>query len=478
MPPSSRPTHFDRSIIEGSLGRAVWRIAWPTMLQNALGGLQGIIDHAMVGNFVGYTANAAIGVSWQIFLVVIVFISSLYAGMGVLVARFAGAGDRDAVDRTVGQAFLVSLVLAGGIIAPAGYLLAPRLLLFVNAAPDVREMALPFLRLMFLGGIGLLTFFLLGGAFRAAGDPRTPLRLGILLTTLNVVFNIVLIRGAGPIPAFGATGAAMGTVAASLIVAVLGLAAMRSPTAAIHLPNLTALRPDWALIRQLFKFGLPTGFQGVAMNVGGVFLLRFIGALPQSAHAQAAYAISYTELFSLITFTSVGVMGATAAVVGQNLGAQRLDRAWHAVRVSARLGLVVAIGVGLLFLTVPGPLLAIFGVDDPVTSGIARSLLRHLAVSGLFVTVALAYTGALQGSGDTRSPLYISLVSQVVVPLGLCALFQRLGTFEPVDIWRAIVAGHVTRCLLSIARFRQGKWQRIVVDVGRRVPGASRPEVT
>lgn len=478
MPPTSRPTHFDRSIIEGSLGRAVWRIAWPTMLQNALGGLQGIIDHAMVGHFVGYTANAAIGVSWQIFLVVIVFISSLYAGMGVLVARFAGAGDRDAVDRTVGQAFLVSFVLAGGIMAPVGYALSPRLLLFVNATPEVRETALPFLRLMFTGGIGLLTFFLLGGAFRAAGDPRTPLRLGMILTALNIVFNVILIRGAGPIPAFGATGAAMGTVSASLIVAGLGIMAMRSPTAAVHLPRITALRPDWTIIRQLFKFGLPTGFQGVAMNVGGVFLLRFIGALPQSAHAQAAFAIGYSELFSLVTFTSVGVMGATAAVVGQNLGAGRIDRAWQAVGVSARIGLAVAIGIGLLFMLIPGPLLAIFGVNDPLTGSIARSLLRHLAVSGLFVTVALAYTGALQGSGDTRSPLYISIVSQVLVPLGLCIVFQRVGTFEPVDIWRAIVAGHMTRCLLSIVRFRQGKWQRIVVDVGQRMPDTPRPEVT
>ncbi|MCC6162509.1 MAG: MATE family efflux transporter [Acidobacteria bacterium] len=478
MPPPPRPAHFDRSIIEGSLGRAVWRIAWPTMLQNVLGGLQGIIDHAMVGHFVGYTANAAIGVSGQIFLVVIVFISSLYAGMGVLVARFAGAGDREAVDRTVGQAFLVSFVLAGGIMAPVGYLLSPQLLLFVNATQEVRDVALPFLRLMFVGGIGLLTFFLLGGAFRAAGDPRTPLRLGILLTVLNIVFNVVLIRGAGPIPAFGATGAAMGTVLASLIVAGLGIMVMRSPTAAIHLPDITALRPDWAIIRQLFKFGLPTGFQGVAMNIGGVFLLRFIGALPESAHAQAAFAIAYTELFSLITFTSVGLMGATAAVVGQNLGAGRLDRAWQAVNVSARIGLGVALGVGLLFLTIPGPLLGIFGVSDPTTGTIARSLLRHLAISGLFVTVALAYTGALQGSGDTRSPMYISIVSQVFVPLGLCVIFQRTGTFEPVDIWRAIVAGHLTRCLLSIFRFRQGKWQRIVVDVGHRSPGASRQEVT
>ena len=76
--------------MDGPLSQAVWKLAWPTVLPNVIGGLQGIVDHAMVGHFVGFTGNAAIGVSWQIFLVVIVFISSLFTGMGVLVARFAG----------------------------------------------------------------------------------------------------------------------------------------------------------------------------------------------------------------------------------------------------------------------------------------------------------------------------------------------------------------------------------------------------
>src|SRR5207237_9719420 len=90
--PALKPVQrFDRSIVEGPIGPAVWRLAWPTMLQNVIAGLQGIIDHVMVGHFVGYTANAAIGVSWQIILVEVVFISSLFTGMAVLVARFAGA---------------------------------------------------------------------------------------------------------------------------------------------------------------------------------------------------------------------------------------------------------------------------------------------------------------------------------------------------------------------------------------------------
>lgn len=475
---SPSPQRFDRSIIEGSLPSAVWRLAWPTMLQNLLGGLQGIIDHAMVGHFVGYQANAAIGVSWQVFLVVIVFISSLYSGMGVLVARFAGAGDGDKVNRTVYQALLTTFVLAGGVMAPVGYALSPSLLAFVNATPDVQAIALPYLRTMFTFGIGLLMFFLLGGAYRAAGDAQTPLRLGIILSVLNFLFNVVLIPGLGPVPAFGTQGAAIGTVAASGIVALLGLAKMWLPGSVLHLPRAAIGPPDWDVIRALFRFGLPTGLQGIAMNVGGVMLLRFVGALPQSAQAQAAYAIGYTQLFSLITFTSVGLMGATAVIVGQNLGAGHVDRARQGVVVAARIGLSVALVIGVLFVAIPDLLLAIFGMDEPTTVRLARSLLAHLAVSGFFVTVALTYTGALQGTGDTRSPFYISIVSQVVIPLGLCVLFQRLGVFEAADIWRAIVAGHLARCLLSWLRFRQGRWQRIVVDISPRSPKPVRPEVS
>ena len=126
---------YDRSIVEGPLGSAVWKIAWPTMLTSVIGGLQGIVDHVLVGHLVGFQANAAIGVSMQIMLVVIIFISSIFTGMSVLVARFAGAGEKDKVDRTVYQAFLAAVVMSLGIMAPVGYFAAPWLLDLVNAAP-------------------------------------------------------------------------------------------------------------------------------------------------------------------------------------------------------------------------------------------------------------------------------------------------------------------------------------------------------
>jgi putative MATE family efflux protein len=458
---------FDRSIVEGSLRHAVWKIAWPTMLTNIIGGLQGIVDHVLVGRLVGFTANAAIGVSWQIFIVVIAFISSLFTGMSVLVARFAGAGEEDKVDRVVYQAFLTAMGISVLIMAPLGYFLSPYLLDLVNAEPLVKAEALPFLRIMFLFSSGMMVFFMLGGALRSAGDARTPMILGIVMTVLNLVLNVIFIRGVGPIPAYGAAGSAIGTVIASGLVALYAMIRLWGGGWVVSFRRAGGYRPDWTVIRSLFRFGLPAGIQGIAMNVGGVLMLTFIGSLAQSAAAQAAFAVSYSQLFSLITWTSVGLMGAAAAVAGQNLGAGHPDRAERAVHIAARIGLAGAAGIGVFFLFFPRQLLGVFGMNDPVVVDLGVSLLRVLSLSGLFVTVALTYTGGLQGTGDTRSPLYISIVSQVIVPLGICFTIRQLGVLEPMHIWVAVLLGHIVRCTLSVLRFNQGKWRRIAVDVTR-----------
>jgi Na+-driven multidrug efflux pump len=290
--------------------------------------------------------------------------------------------------------------------------------------------------------------------------------LGIGMTVLNVLLNVVLIRGFGPIPPFGTAGAAIGTAIASGLVAAYGMWKLWHGGWVVSFPRGLGYRPDWSIIRALFKFGLPTGVQGVVMNIGGVLLLAFIGALAQSAEAQAAFAISYSQLFSFVTWTSVGLLGAAATTAGQNLGAGHPDRAEAAVHVAARFGLAGAAMLGLTFLFLPRQLLAIFGMTEPAVVELGVELLRVLSLSGLFVVVALAYTGGLQGTGDTRSPMYISIISQIVIPLGYCFVLQQAGTLDPIDIWLAILAGHITRCVLSVVRFNQGKWRTIKVGVG------------
>ena len=175
---------------------------------------------------------------------------------------------------------------------------------------------------------------------------------------------------------------------------------------------------------------------------------------------------SYTQLFSLVTWTSIGLMGAAAAVAGQNLGANHPDRAEQAVHIAARFALAGAAFIGFFYLFLPQQLLAIFGMNEPAAVEIGVQLLRVLSLSGLLIAVALTYTGGLQGTGDTKSPLYISIVSQVIVPLGICFVVQQTERLDPIDIWIAILVGHATRCALSILRFNQGKWREIAVDIG------------
>ena len=209
----------------------------------------------------------------------------------------------------------------------------------MNAAPAVKAEALPFLRIMFLFSSGMLVFYMLSGALRSAGDARTPMILGIVMTVLNVVLNVVLIRGLGPDPGVRHRGRGdghgdrLGPRGAVRARRSSGAAAGSCRSRAAH-----GYGPTGASSGSCSASACPTGIQGIAMNIGGVFMLAFIGSLAQSAAAQAAFAVSYTQLFSLITWTSIGLMGAAAAVAGQNLGAGHPDRADAAVHVAARIG--------------------------------------------------------------------------------------------------------------------------------------------
>jgi Na+-driven multidrug efflux pump len=136
------------------------------------------------------------------------------------------------------------------------------------------------------------------------------------------------------------------------------------------------------------------------------------------------------------------------------------------VHVAARYGFTLAATMGVFYFFLPRQLLGIFDMTEPEVVEIGVQLLRVLSVSGLLIAVALTYTGGLQGTGDTKSPLYISIISQVVIPLGICFVIQQFGTLQPLHIWLAILAGHAARCTLSIIRFNQGEWRRITVDIG------------
>jgi len=343
---------FDHELISGSPARSVWKLAWPLIMLNLVNGVHGLVDNVLVGHFVPdetKAANAAIGVAWQVFLVLVVFIASLFHGMNVLMARYAGKQDRERMSRVAYETFLAAVIALVFIIGPTGYLLAPRLLDFVRAEPHVQQYALPYLRILFACGAPLFLMLMITGAFQASGDPKTPLKLGILTTVLNVVISFVLIT----VFDMGTVGAALGTVLAPFVTVVVAIALVLRGKMIIHPPARFHLLPDLRVLKVVVRIGIPTGIQGVLLNLGGVLLLRYIGSLPGSAAAQAAYTICYSQLFSLVTWTSFGLRAATGTLSGQNIGAGKPERARACVYHAALFGGVWAGAVGLLFWLLP-----------------------------------------------------------------------------------------------------------------------------
>ena len=446
----------------------MWKIAWPTMLTNIIGGMQGIVDHVLVGHLVGYQGNAAIGVAWQIFLIVIAFISSLFIGMGVLVARFAGAGDEDKVDRVVYQAFLTAVGISLLIMAPIGWFASP-------CAARSRERR--------TGGEGR------GAAVPAHHVPVQHRHDGVLHARRSAsrrrrradahdarhrddgaesrAEHRVHSR-AGADPRVRHQGRGGGHV--HRVGQLDGLLARKLWSGAwvVKFPRGQGYGPDWAIIRSLFRFGLPSGIQGIAMNVGGTLMLAFIGSVAQGRRRRPRSRLATRSSSRSSRGRRSGSWARRPRSPARTSAPRNRIVPTQAVHVAARFGARRG-GVHRPLLPVlPRQLLGVFGMNDPAVLEIGAQLLRVLSVSGLFITIALTYTGGLQGTGDTKSPLYISIVSQILVPLGICSVIQRNGHAaadphldrdpgRPRDALRAErgavqsgeVAEHRGRCALS-----------------------------
>ncbi len=454
---------FDTELTTGSITRSVWKLAWPMILLNLINGLHGIIDHLLVGNFVpseANEANAAIGVAWQLFLVVIVFIASLFHGMNVLVARYTGKRDREALSHVVYHTFLTATYIFLFLVAPVGYVLTPYLLEWFNANEAVQVHALPYMRILFVGSAPLFLMFMLTGALQASGTPKIPLALGVLTTILNIVLSTLFIIVLG----LGAVGAALGTCLAPCASVLIALALIRNGKAVIQLPKALTLIPDWNVIRTVSHIGIPTGFQAVILNLAGAFLIYFLGHLPHSAAAQAAYTICYTQLFSFVMWAAFGLRVAASTVIGQNIGAGEVHRGKRGVYIAAAMGTAWGLALGGMYWVFPEMLLGLFDAANGPIQVYGVSLLRCLAMSGVVLSMALAFTGGLQGAGDTKSPLYIAIITQFGILLGICAVALKLDCLTAETVWNAILVAHTARFALSFIVFAREKW--IGIHVG------------
>lgn len=457
---------FDNELVSGNLTRSVWKLMWPVVITQLAAGVHGFIDQVMVGHYIpGIEANAGIGVAWQVFLVFIVFLSSLFHGMAILTARYAGRRDHESVNKVAYDVFITAIYLLIFVIAPIGYFISPFLLEWVNTEAAVQAHALPYIRVLFTASVPMFIMFLLNGAFLSTGNPKIPVVLNIITAATHILLSWLFITGVGPFPELGSIGAAVGTCAGPIPSVIIGVYLIVRHKVILGPPKRFTLIPDFTVLKTVTRLGVPAGMQAVLLNLGGVFLFRYIGSLPNSAEAQAAYTICYGQLFSFVTWTGFGVRAASATLIGQNIGAGKTERGVQAVHLSALFGFLWAFSFGILYWFFADTLLGFFNVTEGEAFIIGSSLLQYLTFSGIFVIVSLALTGGLQGAGDTVSPMYIAFATQIVVLLGICEVYQQNGRLTTDVIWAAILISHMCRFVLSIVVFKRERWKGLRVSI-------------
>jgi putative MATE family efflux protein len=367
-------------------------------------------------------------------------------GLTAVAARRYGEGRADEAAHVAGDALVLSLVL-GATCAVIGLPLLPRLFGLMHTPPEVAELGVRYLSTYLLGAPLIFGFFAVDAAFRAAGDTRTPLYLLIASVGVTLVIDPLLIVGWGPIPSLGIAGAAIATVSTRAVAFGLGLMIVGRRGV------LRVGRPNWRAILQVVRIGLPTAVTGVVFSLIYVFVTRT--ATKFGTPALAAFGIGH-RVESWLYMIGVGFGAATAAIVGQNLGAGRTDRAERAGWLSVGFCTLFGFGACILQLTAAEWFAGVFS-HDPAVIAEGAKYLRIAAFSQLGICAEIVLEGALGGAGYTVAPMVTSTVMTASrIPLAAWAASQW-GT---AGIWWTISLTAIGRAIAMMGIWKSGRWKR------------------
>lgn len=435
-------------------GAEIWRLAIPIMMSQVLVSAVGLIDIAMVGRL-GAMDVAAVGYATQLYFMSQSALFAVGFACVALMARAIGAGDparaRAALVASLGVALATAATVA------AVVLVAPRAVLgWLNAAPEVIELTIPYMRLLFASSLLLAVSLTLEHGLRASRDMRTPMRVALLVTAVKTVLNVMLIFGLFGAPRLELMGAGLATLLSQIVALLLFGLVLRRQTAggpmAISRADFPAAR---ALLGDVVKVALPGVAERVVLNLA---LLGYFATL--SAYGTVAIA-AYTVGVRIMAFSWIpgtGFGAATATLVGHALGAGDPDGAERTGWMAARIALFTAMLLGFVGGAAREPLARMF-TSDAATIEVLGPFMLILAVAQPMMQVHFTLGGAFRGAGDTWTPLLGAALGNwgFRVPLaGMAAAWHM----PLVWLWAALVFDHIARMALLAFEFRRGAWKR------------------
>lgn len=442
----------DGVLTEGSLWKAIWVMSWPLMLTTICSSLVGLTDVKIAGSL-GAAQQAAVGISEQVLFIYMIFIMATGVGTTALVSRAAGANDHAEVIKVTAQSITLS-VLVGLVLTSLSLVFAKFGVSFFSKAPDVVAQSTAYLIVYSFYLIPFSMTAIINAAFRALGNTKTPLVIVGIMTSINIVGDILTVNYGWPVPGLGVRGIALSGVIASCIgsiLAVLFLTTSRLSDSLIEL-----FKADLETLKRVIKVGVPSGLQRLAWAMS-VFALFFILARGQHPTESIASWTIGMRLEGLVFMPLMALSMAVSSIVGQNLGAKQHDRAFKAGWNVAFIGIALNIVLGSCMFIFANQLAHAMS-SDPYTTHYTEDYLRINALCEPFLALGMVLSGGLQGAGDTKTPMWITLFCNWILRLPLAWYLVLTMSLGPIGAWISMSASCIVMGLLTAWRFQSRAW--------------------
>jgi len=437
----------------GSIRRAVILLAIPMMLEMSMESVFALVDIYFVSHL-GKHATSTVGLTESVITIVYSLAIGISMAATAMVARRVGEKNPEAATRAGMQSILVALIITILISIP-GFIYAGNILRWMGAEEAAIKMGTNYTRIMMGGSLVIMLLFLINGIFRGAGDAMMAMKSLWLANICNIILCPLLIRGFGPIPAFGLQGAAMATCIGRGIGVCYQLYHLFNGNRLVRFTT-RMLKPNLAIIRSLISIAWPGTLQFL-IGSGSWIVLASLVVQTGMSDASAGYQIAIRIVLFFI-LPAWGMSNAAVTLVGQNLGAGKPDRAEQSVLQTAKYNAVFMGVMSLIFLFF-APFIISFFTKETSVAAYAISALKIVSAGFLFYGVGMVMANAFNGAGDTRTPTIINLFGFWFFQIPLAYFLSKTLGMGPLGVFIAIPVAETTITIMSYIVFKKGRWK-------------------
>ncbi len=432
---------------------ALLKLAVPIVIGNLLQTMYQLTDTFWVGRL-GNAATAAVSLSFPPLFLLISLGGGLPIAGSILVSQFKGKGDQKAVNHIVTQTFLMLFIISI-VISIVGYLITPAIIRASEVSDEVFPLAVSYLQVSFIGIIAIFTYFVFESLMRGVGEGKIPTYIVLSTVLLNFILDPLFINGYWFVPAYGVTGAAIATILTQTIASLIGLYVMFTGKYGIHIEKKIPSF-DFPLIRKMFMLGLPSSIEQSAVALALMAMSFLIAGF--GTDILAAYGIG-GRVYSFVIIPAFGLSIATAALVGQSIGAGDKKHAEDIAKTSSIVGFISLAIVGILSYIFAYQIAAFFLPNAGLALKESANAIRWMSIGFGFMGVQQVLSGSFRGAGNTTMSMIISIAVLWLVAFPSAYILSRDSIMGVQGLWASWPISSIIGSIIVVIIYRMGTWK-------------------